>query len=81
MPGQCARVIIVLQRACPLILSYFIQTLQQIINLAMLGHQRHLPTETLAAMIAGAGLGNTTQNLVAFSVMQGMNNAIDSFVS
>jgi len=39
----------------------------------MLGHQTHISPQTLASMLAGAGLGSTTQNLLALSIVYGLN--------
>ena len=47
----------------------------------MLGHQKHLDAYHLEAMIAGAGLGNATQNLLCLSIIYGLNQTVETLVS
>ena len=69
------------QISLPIIVSYFVQKLQEVINLAMLGHQTNLDKEKLTAMINGAGLGNMTLNLIGLSIIYGMNSTIETLSS
>lgn len=57
----------------PIILCLIVQKMQEVINLVMLGHCTHLDVQDLEAMIAGAGLGNATQNLLCLSIIYGLN--------
>ena len=55
--------------------------MQEVINLVMLGHCTHLDVMEMEAMIAGAGLGNATQNLLCLSIIYGLNQTVETLVS
>ncbi len=59
----------------PCIFSSFFVMLQELVNLAFVGHLGS------ADAIAAVGLGNAAQNMIAVSVIVGMNGAINTLVS
>jgi len=64
-----------------MVIASIVQKLSEIINLSFLGHQTFLDSETLTVMMAGAGLGLTTQNLLALSFVFGLNQTVETLVS
>ena len=47
----------------------------ELINMSFIGHLGN------AAMLAGVGLGNMTQNIVGLSLILGFNSVLDTFIS
>ena len=47
----------------------------------MLGHQTHLTSKEIISMIAGAGLGNMINNLLALAITNSLNMAVETLVS
>ena len=67
--------------ALPTIASLFIQKMQEVINLSMLGHQKHLQSADMMAQLNGVGLGNMTINLLGLSIIYGANSTIETLSS
>ena len=70
-----ARLRIILVIAVPTILTGFIQRTQDMVNLMFLGHLED------NALIAGVGMGSVCMNFMGWSIVLGMNTALDTLVS
>lgn len=61
--------------AIPNILTGFVQRTQDLINLGFLGHLDD------NALIAGVGMASVCVNFMGWSILLGMNSALDTLVS
>jgi multidrug resistance protein, MATE family len=61
--------------AIPSIFSAILSFLIEMINLIFVGHLND------PAKIAGVGMGNMTVNLLAMSIIYGMNSSLDTLIS
>lgn len=59
----------------PPILTLFFLYFVQLINIYFIGHLND------SALMAGVGLGSMLMNVLGFAVTQGLNGALESFVS
>ena len=69
------RLVMIGRIAIPTVLTGVIQRLQELVNLAFLGH---LGDSTL---IGGVGMGAACMNLMGMSIILGCNSALDTLVS
>ena len=69
------RLWIVTKLATNPILGMIFQQLVQLINTYYVGHLNN------AALLAGVGMGNMLINVLAYSIMQGLNGSIETLVS
>ena len=61
--------------AIPNILTGFVQRTVDLVNLSFLGHLND------NALIAGVGMGSVCVNFMGWSIVIGMNSALDTLVS
>lgn len=61
--------------ASPIVFSMLVYLFVQLVNTFFVGKMNE------PALLAGVGMGNMLINVLAFAVMQGLNGAIETFVS
>lgn len=61
--------------ASPIIFSMLVYLFVQLVNTFFVGKMND------PALLAGVGMGNMLINVLAFAVMQGLNGALETFVS
>jgi len=67
----------IMKQYIPTVFCYLMRLLGESINLVFISNK---PTPEIA-VTAAVGLGNATINLVGFSIIYGINSALDTFIS
>ena len=73
--SNCRLVRTILKIASPLVLSLFVQNLNQVMNIVFMGRLNN------PVLLAGVGLGTMTSNILCLSILLGFNAALQTLAS